>query len=188
VGDLNHRLFFGVELDNEVRHGLAASIRVMGRPLPGKPVPPQNWHLTLRFLGAASTVQRDVVLGRLAERLRERRFPVRFGILGAFPRPNKASVLFLAVDDGVDAMRRLATVCEEAAIDAGFEPEERPFHPHITLARIRPPQNVEAVIHEFGVLGLGQVVSDVALFASHLEPGGARYEVIDGVPLLRKAQ
>ncbi len=184
MGELTQRLFLGVAVDDEVRHHLASSLDALEDPLPGSTVPPENWHVTLRFLGAATQVQRERVLGSIHEGLDAREFSIRFDGLGAFPRSPRASVLFVGIEDGAAGLAMLADVCEEAAIDAGFDPEGRPFHPHLTLARIRPPQDVTSLIERFGVLGARQVVARVVLYVSHVGRGGARYAVIERIPLL----
>ncbi len=74
----------------------------------------------------------------LDDDLTEPPFSLRLTGLGAFPRPGAATVLWVGVEDATGAVERLAAQCEQAARDVGFEPEERPFHPHVTLARIRP--------------------------------------------------
>ncbi|MFQ5948949.1 MAG: RNA 2',3'-cyclic phosphodiesterase [Acidimicrobiia bacterium] len=100
-----------------------------GRRLPGRPLRPEAWHVTLRFLGSTTPVQRDRMLAHLDETLQVMPFRVKFGSLGAFVRDERASVLWLGVDHGADALARLAEASETAAVAAGFEAEGRPFHP-----------------------------------------------------------
>lgn len=122
---------------------LALADRLSSLEIPGKPVPPPNWHVTLRFVGRVDDVTYDRWLGAL-DQVTSR--PVRIGLrgLGAFPHPPRATVLWAGVDaPGIDD---LAGVVEEATQIAGLPAEERPFRPHLTLARIRPPEDVRAVL------------------------------------------
>ncbi len=181
VGE-KQRLFLAVAITDDVRHVLAAHLTeaLAGKPVPGRPVPPPNWHVTLRFLG--STYEDDC--DRLSHALDEADFggpfTVGFGGLGAFPRPARATVLWLAIERGGDEVESLAAVAEEAAVAAGWMMEERPFHPHLTLSRIRPHQDVTAVIERVPPLRMAMPVDDVVLYRSHLGGGKpARYEPIE---------
>ncbi len=174
-----------MSLDDEARHAIAAHLdaSLEGDRFPGRRVPPQNWHLTLRFLGATTAVQRDQVLADLDEHLAVEPFRVTFTGLGGFPRESRASVLWLGVAGGVEEMESVATICETAAVAAGFEPEGRPFHPHLTLSRIRPPVDVRPLVDAVEPAGIKLDVGAVTLYRSVLGSGPARYEVVDKVLL-----
>lgn len=180
---LSDRLFLGVALTDEVRNGLAAFLGAKAAPLPGKPVPPANWHLTLRFLGATVEPARDRVLAFLDEDALTLPFVLGFEALGAFSRPARATVLWMGVRRGTEELAELAGRCEQAAQAAGFDAEERPFHPHITLSRIRPWQDVHKLVEEVPAFPLSQEVDRITLYRSLLGRGGARYEVVDEVRL-----
>lgn len=180
------RLFVGVEPTDEVRHGLAAFVEdhLDGSAMPGRPVHPRNWHVTLRFFGATTPDQRDRLVGLLGAALSELDpFRIRFGGLGAFPRSERASVLWLGIAAGADALSSIAALCEEAAQSVGFAAEDRPFHPHLTLSRIRPQRSVAEVIEAFGVFPSAQDVGHVTVYRSHTSPSGAEYEIVDRIPI-----
>ncbi len=175
------RMFLAVDLDGQVAPLLAAFLE--GADLPGRPVPPQNWHLTLRFLGWTTPVQRDGILRALDEADLGAPFRIRFAGLGAFPKPRRATVLWLGVRSGIEELERLAGAAEEASLAAGFTREDRPFHPHLTLARIRPAVDVTELVGRFPPFDVFMEVSAVTFYRSRLGPGGARYEVVDRVGL-----
>jgi 2'-5' RNA ligase len=110
-------------------------------------------------------------------------FRVRWGGLGAFPRPRRATVLWVGMERGAQETERLAAVVEEAVEAAGFPPEDRPFRSHLTLSRLRPDQDVTPVLEAVPPVGLEMPVDRVALFRSHLGPGGPRYEELEVFPL-----
>lgn len=179
------RLFLAVGLPDDLRHALAAHLTAAtdGRPLPGRPVRPENWHLTLRFLGPVDEVAADVLSGALDQADLGGPFAIGFGGLGAFPRPARATVLWLAITEGAEAVSELAAVVERVAVDAGLSPEERPFHVHLTLSRIRPHQDVRPVVARVPAFPRRLAVDAVTLYRSHLGRGGARYQEEERFPL-----
>ena len=179
------RMFLAVDLDDEIRHALGTRLEASldGGLLPGRPVPLENWHVTLRFLGPTDDVQRDRVLAHLDQHLVVEPFRLRFGGLGGFPRQARASVLWMGLEGDVATLEKTAAICETAAVEAGFEPEGRPFHAHVTLSRIRPPVDVRSVVDQVEPAGVGWDVRAVTLFRSILGKGPARYEVVETIEL-----
>jgi len=178
------RLFLAVPLTEEARHAIVHHLKgALARPLPGRPVRPELWHLTLRFLGEVDEVSCDRIVREVDATGRGPAFSLRWGALGAFPRPRRANVLWLGAEQGEAEAEGLAAAVEEAVEAAGFPPEDRPFRCHLTLSRIRPDQDVTAVLDAVPSLGLAMPVDRVVLYRSHLGPGGPRYEEIEAFPL-----
>ncbi|HEU0014290.1 MAG TPA: RNA 2',3'-cyclic phosphodiesterase [Longimicrobium sp.] len=175
------RLFLGVALDDAARREIDAHLRasLAGDALPGRAVPMANWHLTLRFLGRTTAQQAAGVRAATEAADLGSAFTMRFGGLGAFPRPRRASVLWMAVAEGVDRLRALAALAEEAARAAGFAPEDRPYTPHLTLSRLNPPRDVTDHVARTPSADVESRVDGVVLFRSRLGGGPARYEVVD---------
>ncbi len=181
----SRRLFLAVRLPDDTRHALAAHLGAAtgGKPLPGRPVRPENWHLTLRFLGTVDEVGAEVLAARVDEAELGGPFRIGFGGIGAFPRPARATVLWLGVASGAEPLVDLAAAVEAACVGAGFAAEERPFHPHVTLSRIRPHQDVRPVIGAVPSFAGHVDVGDVTLYQSRLGRGGARYQEVERFPL-----
>ncbi len=178
------RLFLAVPLTEDSRHAIVGHLQAsLPHPLPGRPVRPENWHLTLRFLGEVNEAAADRVVREVDAAERGPAFRIRWGSLGAFPRPRRANVLWLGLERGAEEAERLAAVVEEATEAAGFPPEDRPFRSHLTLSRLRPDQDVTPVLEAVPPLGLAMPVDRVVLFGSHLGPGGPRYEQVESFPL-----
>ena len=176
--DPTRRIFVALDLSNEVRHGLAAHLAEW-LPLPGSSPPPANWHITLRFLGKMDEAAYESLLRRLDEAELGPPFDLSFAGLGAFPRPARATVLWLGTATGSAELADLASCVEAASVEAGFMPEERPFHPHLTLSRIRPPEDVRALIETVPLFPLVLPVRHVTVFESHLGRGPAVYEKLE---------
>ncbi len=174
------RLFIAVPLPDEARHALAA---LLDGPLPGRVVQPRNWHLTLRFLGDTDEVTYDRLLHTLDGSDLGAPFRVTLGALGAFPRPDKATVLWVGFSAGLGGFARLADVVAGAAEAAGFPPEDRPFRAHLTLSRIRPHQDVRSVVDRAPLDDVSWTVGEVDVFRSHLGSGGPRYERLERIML-----
>jgi 2'-5' RNA ligase len=182
--DFRWRLFIGVALTEEARRAIDEHLRrSMPGGVPGRQVPAANWHLTLRFLGATGADQLAAIVRDLRAAELGPAFDVGFGGLGAFSRPRSARVLWIGLTGGVERMKALARIAEDAARAAGFAAEERSFTPHLTLSRIQPPRDVTRAIAGVEPLDLRMPVRDVVFFRSHLGGGPARYEVVERVPL-----
>jgi 2'-5' RNA ligase len=174
------RVFVAVPLPPEIRHALAERISEMR--IPGKVGPPDNWHITLRFLDTIDRVTYERFLSAIEVVGEEFAFPFTLEGFGAFPNPRKATVFWVGVGRGATELALLNEIIEEAALVAGLSPEERPFHAHLTLARIRPPVDVRDLITEDVSLSLR--CDRVVVFRSHLGRGPARYEPLDSVNLI----
>jgi RNA 2',3'-cyclic 3'-phosphodiesterase len=180
VDDLVGRVFVAAPVPPDVRFALAERIAEM--PIPGRVGPPENWHVTLRFLDVIDRVTYERFLSELEKLRQEYSFPVALDGFGAFPKPRKATVFWAGIGRGAPEVSLLNELAEEAALAAGLIPEERPFHPHLTLSRIRPPADVRDLVDE--ELDLGWRCDRVVVYRSHLGRGPARYEALDSVNLI----
>ena len=167
------RLFIGVPIPDDAR---AAIARALPKNLPGKPVAPEKWHFTLRFLGATAIEARDQIIADLSTATLGSGFRVRFGELGAFPNPLRARILWLGVTQGGEKLSSLAAIAEDAARKAGFVAEARGFTPHLTLSRIDPPHNIATLLAQQHSYNIEMAVTAVILYRSRLGGGPARYE------------
>ena len=130
------RAFVALPLPEAFELRLRALMRELGPSLPGlRFVRPEGVHLTLRFLGSATSEQLNT-LGPLLASAAERcgRGSARVSGLGVFPERGAPRVLWLGLELPVPYLA-LQRDCEAAAVSAGFAAEGRPFHPHLTLGR-----------------------------------------------------
>ena len=169
------RVFAGVPLPAETRMALADCIGDLD--IPGKLAPPENWHLTLRFLGKVDQVTLERFLAGFQAVEAESSFPISVNRFGAFPRAKRATVVWVGIDRGESELSILNEIAEDAAVAAGLESEDRPFHPHITLSRVRPPDDVRWL--ETEQADLRWRCDRVVVYESHLGGGPARYEPLE---------
>jgi 2'-5' RNA ligase len=101
-------------------------------------VPPANLHVTLKFFGSIPPESLDAITLRLRQRLVETpAFPLRVKSYGAFPAASEGPprILWIGVAGG-KPLEALHGMVEREMEDLGFAREPRPFHPHITVARV----------------------------------------------------
>ncbi len=96
---------------------------------------PGNWHLTLRFLGNVPTLRIPELTTVLAQ-VAFAPFTLAVGRAGAFPARGTPRVVWLGLARGGKECASLARAVNAALAPLGFAPEERPFAPHLTLARV----------------------------------------------------
>lgn len=169
------RLFLAVPLTEAARAILAQALP----PMPGKVVPPENWHLTSRFLGRVDLLTTERISAEIDQAGLGRRFEIRLGAMGAFPRPPRATVLWLAVTEGLARLEALNSICEEAAQGAGLAAEDRPYAAHLTLSRIRPHQDVRALIDEYEPVPVSWEADRLVLYESTPRRDGAVYTPVE---------
>jgi 2'-5' RNA ligase len=166
------RAFVAVQLPEAVLD--AVDERTVGVAVPGRRTTRDQWHLTLQFLGNRADV--DAVAEVLAG-IDVAPGEVRIGGAGAFPRPARATVLWLGVTEGEDVLARLADAVMTRTESLGHERDTRPYRPHLTLARCRTPTDLRPTV---AILGDGPVgptwrVEAVTVFESTTQRDGARY-------------
>lgn len=182
------RCFLAVDLDPKVSASICQTIARLKQVMPSlRWVPPANFHLTIKFLGAIEQSQIDPLAVALDEQLRPfPRFSINAKGLGVFPDLRRPRILWVGLT-GTQLLTLVARV--ESALQAlGFVAEKRPFTPHLTIARWRqfdrPSQALsEALAHwrdcEFGETTIDKVV----LYQSVLRPAGATYQTLKVVSL-----
>ena len=137
--------------------------------LPGTLAPPENWHITVRFLGPVDQSTVDRLLFSLDQEALGGPFPIMLTGFGAFPREDNSSVLWVGVES--QPLLDLAARIEDLVTSIGISPEERPYRPHLTLSRIRPPLDVGPIVgSEWGRLRF--FAANIVLFRSVPVVGG----------------
>jgi 2'-5' RNA ligase len=181
------RAFIAIELDDAVRAAAAEVLRSL-REGPGgdavRWVPPENLHVTLRFLGDIPPAQVPVLAGALAEiAAGQSPFRLRLGRVAGFPSARRPRVISCEVGPRAP-LEQLAEAVEQAVAKLGFEPEQRRFRPHLTLGRVRdrirahPPVTAPVT-----AAGEAQSVDAITLFRSRLGRSGATHTPLERISL-----
>lgn len=179
------RIFIAIELPSSVRQKLKAHIDRLRSALPdvhASWVREENLHLTLKFLGD-TPITKVEALGQAAQRAATTVFPFEINVegCGAFPPKGQPRVLWVGLGDPSGQLASVRTALEAECADAGFPREKRPFHPHLTIARIRKPhdsRHLAAAHKEMGFDRETVRASELAVIRSELRSEGSRHTVI----------
>jgi 2'-5' RNA ligase len=180
------RAFIAIELPESIRKALASEQARFRAVCPdARWTRPEGIHLTLKFLGQISNQQEGQVKDALSRMEPFEKFTVRAQGFGFFPGAKRPRVFWAGLD-APPALAQLVAQVENAVAPLGFPPEDRPFKPHLTLARFkvpRPQPKLEALLAVQNSLLLGSFdVSEFFLWESRLLPGGAEYHKVARFP------
>jgi 2'-5' RNA ligase len=174
--DARVRAFFGLPLPGEHREALGRYVAQSAAIAPDfRWLPPENLHLTVRFIGS---VDRGLVEG-IADRLAESHlasFGLALGDLGTFKRGRLVRVAWLGLTSGVEAAQSLAAQVDVECVRAGLESEKRAFRPHLTLARARARIGAALPSLPDAPVFRPWKADELVLYQSHLSPKGSVYE------------
>jgi RNA 2',3'-cyclic 3'-phosphodiesterase len=180
------RAFIAIELPEALRERLTREqARFRAAAVEARWTEPQGIHLTLKFLGEISDGQLAHVTKSLKAVGRFEPFRIQTKGFGFFPDARKPRVFWAGLEAPAE-LAQLAARVETALTPAGFAPESRAFHPHLTLARFkipRPQPKLQALVAELLETILGQFeVSEFFLWESKLSPQGATYRKVARFP------
>ena len=182
------RLFVALNLPRKERDRIHRAARTLrDQEIPVRWVEPDNYHLTLKFLGEVGSDKVDQIARILARvAAGSSSFSADLAGFGAFPTIRRPRVLWLGVEP-TPALRCLKQDVEWALGDVGFERETRAFHPHLTLGRVEREngagafRGLDEMLAELPYAGSVQVKS-VELMRSQTSPDGAQYSVLSSYP------
>jgi 2'-5' RNA ligase len=141
----------------------------------GRPVPPENLHVTLAFIGPVDE-ETACCLREAAARVPVVPFDLVLDTVGGFRR---ARVVWLGVSRVPEALRRLVTGLNEALAVCGYEPDPRPYTPHVTLFRHAEPGGDEGRQLPRPIVW---PIREFVLVESATTPRGAVYRVLQRFP------
>ncbi|MDD5545839.1 MAG: RNA 2',3'-cyclic phosphodiesterase [Candidatus Omnitrophica bacterium] len=178
------RVFIAIEIPPEARDELIsvqATLKRSGADV--KWVEPENIHLSLRFIGDVGPDKAEEIKNQLAVvASASKAFELTIKGIGAFPDLDHPGVIWAGVDRGAAESARIADDLEAKLRAIGIAGEEREFHPHITLGRVRSGRNgdklrglVETVGFEAGPAIKAEYLT---LFMSRLTPQGSVYTAL----------
>jgi 2'-5' RNA ligase len=174
------RLFVGIGLADETRQILGRFVSTLRKTAPElRWSSPEQWHITLQFLGETQETQYSCVVRQLRA-VEAKAVEISFALPGFFER---AKVLHV----GVSVSRTLLALhrqTEGALLPCGYEPEARDYSPHVTLARGKGrgissefKQLQQTIEKSSRIVFPSFVATEFLLYQSISEQPGSRYEV-----------
>lgn len=189
TGTATPRLFLAAEVPEMLRVGCASLIDEFKPLIPGaRWARPDGIHITFKFLG--STEPRIIpTIGEVVSGLARETaaFDLITGPPGVFGSRQRPRVFWIAVEGETETAARLAERLEEALEPLGFERENRPHRPHLTLARfetsVRTMLPETLLLRASAMAGAKIPVESLVLFQSYPGRGGSRYVAQGRFPL-----
>ena len=161
-----HRLFFALWPADDLRSALAPRIRALQPAGVGRPQRPDQWHVTLEFLGSVPA-SRVAAARDAASQVRGGQCEIVFDAVEFWRRPEVLTLVARVLPPPLDS---LVTQLRAALAAKDFEPESRPFRAHMTLAR-KVTHPVTPVVFE----PLHWPAADFALVESITDRSGSVY-------------
>lgn len=195
------RIFIGIDLEPEVRSRIARFLEgVQGFAPDARWVRPESLHITLKFIGEQRPEQVEAVTERL-RRVEGSAFEIRCGGYGFFPTAKAPRVFWIGIHAGPQ-LAGLAETIDMATSELSIPREDRPYSPHLTLARAGGrsgsptrqkgdgPNTIFAVLDKrlaaMGELDFGTMTArEFILYQSQLSPAGSKYTKLQRFPLQR---
>ncbi len=195
------RIFIGIDLDPEVRERISRFLEgVQGFAPEARWVRPESLHITLKFIGEQTPERVEAIAERL-RRVDRGRVEIRAGGFGFFPTAKAPRVFWIGIHAGPQ-LAELAEGIDGATTELGIPREDRPYSPHLTLARGGAgrssgspkwrkgdgPNSAFAVLEKrlaaMGELDFGTMTAhEFILYQSQLSPKGSKYTKLQRFPL-----
>jgi RNA 2',3'-cyclic 3'-phosphodiesterase len=195
------RIFIGIDLDPEIRLRIARFLEGVSSFAPeARWVRPESLHITLKFIGEQTAEQVEAITERLRQ-VEGSAFELRSGGYGFFPTAKAPRVFWIGIRAGAQ-LAELAASIDRATAELGIPKEDRPFSPHLTLARGGGgrrsgspkwgkgdgPNNSFTVLEKrlaaMGELDFGAMIAhEFILYQSQLSPKGSKYTKLQRFPL-----
>ena len=177
------RTFLAIALPSTLQTAIERNIRTVKRELPALSWSKhENLHINLKFCGDTSEGQVDQIRQVVDPAISHiSPFELELKGFGVFPDNRSPRVLWIGLGGNLDSLSALAECIGHALVPLGFPEEDRPFRPHLTVARVkRDHREVGRVLGTLGVFtdpfACGQLpVERVTLFRSDLRPSGPIY-------------
>ena len=164
------RIFFALWPDAPTREKLRRIVDAAAIERPARRVPAHNLHLTLHFVGNVESVRMSA-MAEAARDLHAEAFELRIDHAGHFGKPR---VGWLGVERCPAALKRLHADLGKALSACGYHPEQRPFRPHVTIAR-----KLAAPLPRFDFEPLQWSVKSFALIESRALENGVQYALAE---------
>jgi 2'-5' RNA ligase len=182
------RLFVALEIPFEIRNALAAFLKELREVAPKvKWIRAENLHVTLKFLGETDAAMVNDIKSVLGSIRITQLATLDFCGIGFFPSETRPRVFWAGIESSAN-LRALALEIDRELHKFGFPLEDRPFTPHLTLARFNPPGMplaLGAAIKPHASRSFGSLAArEFHLIESKLKSTGAEYTTVQSFPFV----
>ncbi|MHB9154722.1 MAG: RNA 2',3'-cyclic phosphodiesterase [Endomicrobiales bacterium] len=184
------RIFIAVNLPEDVKEQIERVQETLKKTLVDvRWVKKEKFHLTLKFLGEVPEEKAAEVVATLSRASRPRQpFTVALKGLGAFPGLRRPRVVWAGIQEGQSELKAVARDIENELEPLGFQKEKREFSGHLTLGRVRSPQNLSALVKKIASLETVEMGSfsarSIEVMISAPGSGGSTYQCLKSISLL----
>ncbi len=180
------RLFTGIGIPYKVRRNLELLLAHLKPTAALRWSKPENLHITTKFIGEWPDDRLDELKAALRAVPRPPAFPISITGLGWFPNPHAPRIFWCGIQ--ADPLKDLAAATEGALEPIGIAPENRPYAPHLTLARIETGAGnlfpLKQAVAQRPSVDFGRFPAEqFHLYLSKPGPQGSLYTVLDSYPL-----
>ena len=155
-------------------------------------VPPQNMHITIRFLGQVTEPMIYAIKDGV-ERIASAFIPFSVDAegFGAFPDTHRANVLWIGIKSRDQSLQRFYGAISGVLEETGFKGDSKPFKSHVTIGRVDDNKGIllADLLRERANTFFGKsIITDLLCYRSDLHPTGADYKLLWRLPLLGSAK
>lgn len=189
----NIRTFVSIDFNLELQNKIGEIYKELA-PISAfiKLTKPENIHITLKFFKAFPINKLDLLYDKLTQTSNSAKpFKITISGVGAFPNLIKPQIIWIGITEGINELQTLQSNLEQCLINSSLcAEEERPFNPHITIARVKSFEKIDRYIKKIDIanqkfINIGsQTVSELGLIKSVLTPFGPEYSLIKAFKFL----
>ncbi|HET6272636.1 MAG TPA: RNA 2',3'-cyclic phosphodiesterase [Bacteroidota bacterium] len=182
------RLFIAIETPPDLRPQIAAiRDRLKASDADVKWEPNEKLHATIKFLGNTD----DHLLPEIVSYIRGgcqkfAPFQIRYKGVGCFPNSRTPRVIWVGMDEPGGNLNLLHLEIDSGLVALGFEREEKRFHPHVTLGRVKSNKKIHSLLRMMESITFESqpvTVHEIALMQSELNASGSVYTILNSIPL-----
>lgn len=172
-----YRLFFAI-WPNPAQRTAICAIRRQWQHLPGRPVRPENLHMTLLFLGKVESSRKVEQIIAATRQISATAFDLQ--LQHVQPSPGRHNMLWLTPDPAPTPLRQLHEQLHQAMLGLALAPDGRGFRPHVTVFRQLRQRGARGTLPKQPHCALpAWPVTEFVLINSHLEAQGSRYDILE---------
>ena len=181
------RAFIALPLPEEIRHEFEViQQQLIESQAEVKWESSDKFHITLKFLGDVDSAKLALLANEVQNSLGSfHKFDLSFLTLGAFPNSVKPRVVWIGTQQNEHVVRLQESV-EQVCSSFGFTKEDRPFHAHITLGRVKGDRNLDRLTAKLKSITFKPLIArctEVHIMRSELRPSGSVYTLLNSIPL-----